>query len=104
MGIEGVYPRWLGFANLSREFDDDREDKHINSIFHLGNSKREIELKVAPGFPNVDLNENQIIISKSYANFFETNLKDDQIGKELFDPNLSLNLTFDLLGMFMDTQ
>ena len=45
LDISGVYPRWMGFANLSSN------TKGINTIFYLGDSKKEIELKVATGFP-----------------------------------------------------
>lgn len=74
----------------------------MNSIFHLGDSKKEIEYKVAVGFPQVELNENEIIISDQYAKFFGFNIADKDIGKELFDSNLKLNMTFDLLALFLD--
>jgi len=39
----------MGFANITR--NDGKKTIGINSIFYLGNSKKEIELGVAKGFP-----------------------------------------------------
>ena len=37
IGIKGVFPRWLGFANLTRDMGLNK-DIQINSIFQLGDS------------------------------------------------------------------
>ena len=99
VGIVGVYPRWIGFSNLSRHVSDN-ETLHMNSLFQLGDSEKEIALKVAVGFPQIVLDENEIIISAEFAKFFDFNIT--QIGTELLDHSLSLNMTFDLLALFLN--
>lgn len=54
LGLKGVYPRWLGFGNLTRDRGINGSTS-INAFFYLGDSKKEIELDVAPGFPKVSL-------------------------------------------------
>lgn len=99
LDFNGVYPRWLGFANLTRNIGN--KTIGINSIFYLGNTKKEIELGVAKGFPQVALNENQTIVSYEFLKFFEFDYKNLRPYDELHDENLKLNLTFDLLTLLL---
>jgi len=87
----------MAFANVSRN-----DGKSINSIFYVGNSKKEIELGVAKGFPKVVLNENETIISETYMKFFGFDRKHVVPGKELHDENMKLNMTFDVLTFLLD--
>jgi hypothetical protein len=102
LDLKGVYPRWLGFANITRDDPVSGATKGINSLFYLGNSKKEIELGVAKGFPKVVLNENETIISEEYAKFFGFDQKHVKSGTELHDKNLKLNMTFDVLAFLLD--
>jgi len=99
LDLKGVYPRWLGFANLSRTVGN--KTIGINSIFYLGNSKKEVELGVAKGFPQVVLNENETIIAQEYLKFFGFDDKHIKPREELHDDNLKLNLTFDVLAFLL---
>ena len=90
-----MYPRWIGVGNISRSLGD--RNLQLNSIFLLGDSKKEVELKVATAFPNYTINEEEIIIPQTFAEFFEF---DTQPKQEILDQNTKLNLTFDLLQMF----
>jgi hypothetical protein len=94
--LKGVYPRWLGFGNLTRNRGINGSTS-INSFFYLGDSKKEIELDVAPGFPRVPLTNDQVIISKNYAEYFGWD--DLPVDEELFDENVRLQLQFDLMDM-----
>ena len=87
LDFNGVYPRWMAFANVTRN-----DGKSINSIFYVGNSKKEIELGVAKGFPKVVLNENETIISETYMKFFGFDRKHVVPGKGLHDENMKLIL------------
>lgn len=69
--ISNIYPRWIGFANLSYAPNDASELKHINTIFNLGDSDLEIEMNVAQGFPNISLTPYDIIMPQSFAEFFD---------------------------------
>jgi hypothetical protein len=60
-------------------------------------------LAVAQGFPNVSIDENQVIIPDAFAQFFEFPDKLEP-NKELFDPTLKLNLTFDILSFYATTK
>jgi hypothetical protein len=65
MGLKGVYPRWIVQKNISRNTQDGSV-KSINSLVVVGDSKRENQLRVAKGFPKVDLQQNEVIIPKSF--------------------------------------
>ena len=96
MGIKGVYPRWIGHGNLIRNKGIDGLIQ-INSFFQLGDSKKEIDLDIAPGFPNISLSSDQVIINRNYADYFGwTDLPSEQ---ELFDENIRLTLQFDIMDM-----
>ena len=43
------------------------------TILHFGDSELEVKLGVAKGFPNDTLNDDQVIISKEFANYFNIN-------------------------------
>jgi hypothetical protein len=61
--IEGVYPRWVGICKLSyQSLESTSKPLEFSSFFNLGNSKKEIEIGVAPGFPNATLGADDIII------------------------------------------
>jgi hypothetical protein len=51
-------------------------------------------LDVAPGFPNVSLSGDQMIINSNYAEYFGWD--DLPINSELFDEKVKLTLQFDL--------
>lgn len=70
LDVTGVFPRWAGFGNLSHESDG---NKSLNSMFNLGDSKREIEMGVAHGFPNVSMSHEDMIIPETFAMFFGIN-------------------------------
>ena len=55
-------------GNLSRIFNN--ETLYLNSFFQLGDSALENSLAVAQGFPNVSIDENQVIMPDTYAQFF----------------------------------
>jgi len=69
--------------------------------FTWATPKKEIELGVAKGFPQVALNENQTIVSYEFLKFFEFDYKNLRPYDELHDENLKLNLTFDLLTLLL---
>lgn len=80
----------MGAGNISFTPDDiTKETKYVNSIFYLGDTKKEIALGVAPGFPQVPLEFEEIIVSEVFAKYFGFDLnakegsKDHPIGKEL---------------------
>ena len=97
--LQGVYPRWMGSGNISYSPEDiTKETKYVNSLFYLGDTKKEIELGVAPGFPQVPLEFDEIIVSEIFAKYFGFDLnakegsKDYPIGKVL-------KLEFDFLKL-----
>jgi hypothetical protein len=69
--IAGVYPRWLGFGNMSYSPSDGSEPKNINTLFNLGDSDLEVKFNVAQGFPNISLAPYEIIIPQTFVDFFE---------------------------------
>ena len=89
--IAGIYPRWLGIGNLSSIPANNSNDLPIstNTLFHLGNTKKEADLNIAEGFPNMTLADDEIIIPDVFAQFF--NLEAPYVNKKV-------NLTFDLLA------
>lgn len=89
--IKGFVPRWIGVGNLSREAPGG-EEIEIEAVFELGDSEKENSLGLAQGFPKVNLRPGQAIISHAYSRFFQAG----------GPPVTSLNLTFDILGLFMD--
>jgi hypothetical protein len=87
--MKGVYPRWIGYGNLTRN-KGINGTVQINSFFQLGDSKKEIDLDVAPGFPNVSLSSDQVIINRNYADYFGwTDVPSEQ---ELFEETIRLTL------------
>ena len=64
IGVKGVFPRWIFSANLSHAGQD------LSSIINIGDSKLEQELNVAEGFPHDILEENEMIIPQSFADYF----------------------------------
>jgi len=54
LDILGVYPRWLGIGNLSRQ--NENATLNLNTVFNLGDSDKENRLGVAEGFVNFTLN------------------------------------------------
>lgn len=69
LGFAGVYPRWIGIGNLSTISDNKTPFKSINTVFQLGNTKKEAQIKVGEGFPNLTLNQNEIIVPEIFAEF-----------------------------------
>ena len=90
--IENVYPRWLGFGNISYAQSETSETKHMNTIFNLGDSDLEVDMGVAQGFPNTTLSPYDIIIPKSLAEFF--GWSEDQ-------PHITM--TFNILKMILNS-
>ena len=99
MGIKGVYPRWIGYGNLTRNRGINGTTQ-INSFFQLGDSKKEIDLEIAPGFPNISLSSDQVIINRNYADYFGWTDLPSEV--ELFDKSNMLTLQFDIMNM-LDT-
>jgi hypothetical protein len=64
----------------------------INTIFNLGDSDLEVDMNVAQGFPNSTLSPYDIIIPKSFADFF---------GWSQDQPYVTM--TFDLLKMILNS-
>ena len=64
-------------------------------MFNLGDSKREIEMGLAHGFPNVSMSHEDMIIPETFAMFFGIN---DMIMQGEVP---GVNLTFDLLKMIL---
>jgi hypothetical protein len=90
LGVAGIFPRWAGFGNLSHDADGSRS---LNALFNLGDSKKETEMGVAGGFPNVSMSKDDIIIPEAFAEFFgiSDSVKRGEVP--------GVNLTFDLLSM-----
>lgn len=61
IGVKGAYPRWVSLATASNQ------DKDFDTIVIVGDSKKENELKLAPGFPEVNLSGKEAIISHKTA-------------------------------------
>ena len=93
--VSGVFPRWAGFGNLSHEADG---AKSLNALFNLGDSKRENELGVANGFPNVSMSHEDMIIPETFAEFLgiSESIKRGEVP--------GVNLTFDLLKLALQEE
>ena len=85
----------MGVGNVTY-VQSDGEEKFINTLFNLGDSKKELSLGVAQGFPNVTLNEKELLMPKDFQTFF--GLSDAQIGHE------KVELSFDLLKILFNTE
>lgn len=123
--VAGVYPRWMlkttvsrvvwidkkghsldpdspafGEAGLGPEDLKKQELRSIGSILNIGDSKKEVELKVADGFPNMTLADDEIMIPESFAEYFGFK----QSPTEAFDQNKSqvVNMTADFSGFVSD--
>lgn len=90
----------MGVGNVSRVQVDDLP-RQINSIFIIGDTKKEIELDVAPGFPQIELDENEIMLPYAFAEYFGI---DSEPKKVIADEAAKVNMTFDLLSLFSDQQ
>ena len=49
---------------------NNKELRSIGSVLFIGDSKKEVELKVADGFPERTLAEDEIMIPAAFAEFF----------------------------------
>jgi hypothetical protein len=91
--ISNVYPRWLGFGDISYSQGYGQKPKMINTLFNLGDSELEVEMGVAQGFPNHTLTPYDIMIPESFAEY---------LGWTKEQPYILM--TFDILKMFLDSE
>ena len=94
LGIDGIYPRWLGVGNLSSSSSN--ETTSITSLLQIGDSWQEKQLKVAVGFPNIAMTSSEILIPYTFAEYF--GFTDFVVNEELWNASQSLNLTFDAIS------
>lgn len=105
LGVVGAFPRWIGIGNLTRnliELDKEgkvkkNETRFLSSMLNIGDSALENQLKVADGFPEDILDENQIIIPKDFADYLGFNETPAETLKRTNEEQI-LSLTFDLFS------
>ena len=100
MNVVGIFPRWFGAGNLSYSpiLEDSMsptpKPRAFKTFFTLGDTKKEIELGAAPGFPQVSLGPGEIIIPQVLGRYYGFI---DSDGKDLVPKEQQLlELTFDL--------
>ena len=64
---------------------------------NIGDSSRESDIGVAPGFPNDSLSSDEIIIPSSFSRYF--GFISDDGGEVVTKKEQKLNLTFNLLDL-----
>jgi hypothetical protein len=69
MNVNGAYPRWIISGNLTKNILN-QETRSIISTIHIGDSRYEVDLNVAIGFPKDVLKDDQIINSLEFYNYF----------------------------------
>ena len=89
----GVYPRWVGTGTLAHP----SKDYDFKTFFTLGDSRREIRLGIAPGFPQIPLAPGEIILPAVLGEYFGIT---DQDGNPIVaEEDMVVDLTLDLLDI-----
>lgn len=96
MGIAGGYPRWMLKTNISRIVND--EMKSLGSVLHVGDSQRENVLRVADGFPEDTLADDEIMIPEAFHHYLGFNEPPESAYER--NETQKVDLNFDLSPFF----
>ena len=105
LGVVGAFPRWIGIGNLTRNISHTgesgkktkNETKFLSTMMIIGDSKLEVELNVADGFPKDVMDENEIMIPQDYADYLGFHEAPSETLRRTGKPQ-NVSLSFDLFG------